>query len=330
MLTLRKSNIWHKIEKDWESIYNQMKGASPFQSPEVMKICYINFWPYYFVRKEIPEFIIVYDDDQPVFGLALTRKILSKEATLWGKDTGYNSCSPIWMSVNYIRPCMQLVLKEYDIIIMQKVHPENPILSEVNALNLKDYDAVKIDISIPYEDYYNSLTKSSRQNLRTAYNRMKTDNQDLEFRVLHSDEYKQNLSTIINLSESRHAERYGHKKTFLGKIFRMYLNYATLIYKNSSKYSLSFMIMINGEIAGVMSGLISSNSYIVPRLAINNRFKRYSPGIIMLNETIKWLQDNCNIKYLDLSFGLEPYKFNMGGTKYSCKNFAISMKKNDI
>lgn len=328
MLSLRKTILWNNISNDWTTIYNLMHGGSPFQSPEIMKICWINFWPYYIARKELPHFIIVYDNENPVFGIALTKKINSNEATIWGKETGYNICSPIWTDIKYIKPSFDLIIKSYGSIRMQKIHPSNPLINELNISNFVNYEAVSIDISKSYDIYFSNLTKSSRQNLRTAYNRTKTDEMQIKLCVLDSNGYNKNLNSIINLSESRHAQRYGHNKTFIGVLFRKYLNYATIIYKKTNKYSLSFMLKINDEIAGVMSGLISQDIYIVPRLAINDKFKRYSPGIILLNETIKWLQNNRSIINLDLSFGLEPYKFSMGGTKYNCYNFTI--KEHDL
>lgn len=67
----------------------------------------------------------------------------------------------------------------------------------------------------------------------------------------------------------------------------------------------------------------AKNCLIVPRLAINDHFRRYSPGMILLNEAIKHSYDHTNIKEIDLSRGVDKYKLNMGGVIYSNYNFYL-------
>lgn len=54
----------------------------------------------------------------------------------------------------------------------------------------------------------------------------------------------------------------------------------------------------------------------VPRLAINPKFSRYSPGIILINETMKLCESEFGYTEFDLSKGIEQYKIAMGGEKY--------------
>ena len=78
-------------------------------------------------------------------------------------------------------------------------------------------------------------------------------------------------------------------------------------------------------IAAFLSGLIDKNSksVIIPRLSINDDFLKYSPGIVLINETAKKLAENKNIDNLDLSKGDEQYKFSMGGEVYYTMNFDV-------
>ena len=63
-----------------------------------------------------------------------------------------------------------------------------------------------------------------------------------------------------------------------------------------------------------MAGLYSETqkAYYVPRLCINDQYAKYSPGIILINETVKSLLSNQTHR-LDLMLGDEPYKTAMGG-----------------
>ena len=81
---------------------------------------------------------------------------------------------------------------------------------------------------------------------------------------------------------------------------------------------------ISKIIAAFWGGLInkSGDYIIVPRLAINDKYGWYSPGIVLINETMKTLE-NTKIKYFDLSMGTENYKLVMGGNIYETYNFVI-------
>ena len=69
--------------------------------------------------------------------------------------------------------------------------------------------------------------------------------------------------------------------------------------------------------------MIKTKSVIIPRLSINDDFLKYSPGIVLINETAKKLAENKNIDNLDLSKGDEKYKLSMGGEVYYTMDFGI-------
>ena len=54
----------------------------------------------------------------------------------------------------------------------------------------------------------------------------------------------------------------------------------------------------------------------IPRLAIDSEYSFYSPGYLMVCETLKWLMINSDIQTLDLMRGGEKYKLDLGGQKY--------------
>ena len=69
----------------------------------------------------------------------------------------------------------------------------------------------------------------------------------------------------------------------------------------------------------------TNNRILVPRLAINGNFSRYSPGIILINETVKYIKNEMNnVNVFDLSKGAEQYKFVMGGSEYLHYDFILS------
>ena len=78
-----------------------------------------------------------------------------------------------------------------------------------------------------------------------------------------------------------------------------------------------------------MAGLVSKeqNCYYVPRLCIDPDFNKYSPGIILLVETIR-LFIGQGIGHLDLMLGDEPYKMAMGGRIHH--NYELKCKVEEL
>ena len=79
--------------------------------------------------------------------------------------------------------------------------------------------------------------------------------------------------------------------------------------------SMSVMLFIDNELAAFMSGLKSpgESDYIIPRLSINGKYSFYSPGMLLVNETVRYLIEKTSNRNLDLSLGTENYKTQMGG-----------------
>lgn len=318
---------WKLVEKDWSYIYNQTYNGSPFQSPEAMKIIYYHFWPYYIKNFSIPLIIIAYDEkNKPCIGGMFIYSLREKNISIIGNETGYNVCGLTYSDRKYIRPYLDMLIKKYREVKWFKIYPNDPLLSYADT-PLLPYNGARIIINSHYENYFCSLSKSVRQNIRTAYNRINSDNKSFEFISLDNLGYKQNIDNFLYLSKKRHLERYKKKTSFFKNYFLKYLNFATLLYKKVP-YSLSFLLKINGKPAAMMNGLLKNNHYIIPRLAIDSDFKRYSPGIILVNEAIKYLLSNYNYKSLnfDLSFGIEKYKFDMGAELYECYSFKTTHK----
>ena len=73
-----------------------------------------------------------------------------------------------------------------------------------------------------------------------------------------------------------------------------------------------FVFEINGVPAAFAFFYVTDDGYIVvPKLAIDMRFRTHAPGILMLKEIMKWCYAN-GIKDFDLCRGEEPYKQQMG------------------
>lgn len=286
-----------------------------------MKIVIENYWPYYFTKVSYPLIVLVYDaKGNPCFGVVLLKYLLNKSYEVVGNVTGYNIAGPVFSDPRLIKPALEIISQKIQSPIHWfKIYPDNPLIKFAKN-NPLPYKAARIIISQPYNDYFKDLSKSVRQNIRTAYNRLNTDNLSYKMITLDNVGYNCHLDEIQSLSSKRHFERYGSKTSLPKKLFMKYLSFATIIYKKSPN-SLSFLLYIDNKPAAMMNGLIKGNHYIIPRLAIDAEFKRYSPGMILVNEAIKSLLSFNESIIFDLSYGQEKYKFDFDAESYSCFSF---------
>ena len=185
---------------------------------------------------------------------------------------------------------------------------------------------VQIPIATTYNDYLASLSRQVKQNLRTSFNRLKTDNRTYEVQTYVNQPVPTNmLAQLFKIYWKRLSDKaidIGANK-YLPVFLRMRLHPTTVALKrlNNVYYSI---IYIDNMIAGFSAGLISRQGKIIlPYFNINSTFARYSPGGILITETIKYLSENYNYKYFDLSRGTEKYKYTYGGIEHYNFNYEI-------
>lgn len=210
-----------------------------------------------------------------------------------------------------------------------------PFLKEIFCLSdfeIKKETCVAIHIPNTYEHWLSTLSKNARQNLRTSYNRLKTDNREVKTEIF----YRQLIPAktyrkILLLYCQRLAE-----KNKLKPVFALSLLLFTIKAINPASRSLKYsrdgfhaLTFIDGQVASCCSGYICLDSrIIIPRFSINSKLARYSPGGILINEVIKdIIGKNENSDYpiisFDLSRGAEKYKYTYGGTPYNNLTFKV-------
>ena len=168
-----------------------------------------------------------------------------------------------------------------------------------------------------FNAYFKSLSSSVRQNIRTAYNRMAKDGHTFCLDVYRPKINKLPTREVIDLYCKRHGDRYGVHTSMLKKWFLKHQSFATKIYELAPG-AITCLLRIDGKPAAFLSGLGNDKRLIVPRLSINNEFRRYSPGMVLIAEAIKYLIADTTIRVLDLSQGDEQYKYQLGAvTHYS-------------
>ena len=321
--------------------YKSYPGELPeemgvFQSVEMERCFFANSLAYAVPKRMRPCTMSVLDGNDPV--LIFPALISNSNMELAGHANGMCELSPIYFreSEKNLKCYLKFFLdasgyREYLFTRIRESTQVNCILDEGFAgydISVTSKDNVSIDFSGGYDAWFQSLSKSTRQNLRTAYNRLEKDGRDIRVEVRRGGEISHSLmNRLIDIYIKRHNERYEVKTSLLKSAYLRYLDFSTrALIKNPM--ACHIYVCISGRIAGFCSGYIDRGAFIVPRLSIDNDFSRYSPRYLLINEAIKWFcsSGGC-VHMIDLSEGAEKYKLDLGGTIYKKLNYTIRRSK---
>ena len=183
-----------------------------------------------------------------------------------------------------------------------------------------------------YNLWLKTLSKHVRQNVRTAYNRLLREGHTMDY-TFFSDEFGEHMPHIcsprrggrimrqcFSIFMKRHAEKYN--------IFGVRHKLAQFVKWATYPQGNAFLAVIHVDRRPVafMAGHKSHVSEIwATRLAIDSTFSFYSPGMILINETIKWLLEKTPIRSLNLGRGTEKYKKDMGGVECIATDYLLRL-----
>lgn len=190
---------------------------------------------------------------------------------------------------------------------------------------------VRLRIPGTEEEYMKTLSKGSRQNIRTAYNRMARDGVKYSVRF---DDHNYDVDRCLFIRGQRSQKKRQDKGYSMIQEMKLKLVYSSLLYKlheyipikqDKNSHVISFY---EGDIirAFFNYGIDETHKTIVLMVAgTDMEFSRYSPGIILMFEFIKILIADGKIKYLDFTRGTERYKYDLGGVEHYIRriNFSI-------
>lgn len=313
------------LRNSWTDLYNSNAFLNPLQS--------FDFFETYYKNTRIPiksfkqklEIYEVVDNQKTQLILPLIKKTNTYQSvdTLDYYDIVYNHNIEDKTLLRYLNAIKKYINKP---IIFNHISESSKLYNLLKAQNIKILDSVecaKINISNSYDEYYNSLSKSTRQNIRTAYNRLNKDlnNPKMELQITTGQINVKLINKLKVLYLKRKATK---NKGFISKVKCILKRFYEPVSKTCGSLEDGFtsILFINNQIASFMQGLKSKDTtIIIPRLVLNDKFARYSTGILLINETIKRLINENISNCLDLAIGNENYKFVMGGVSHINYNF---------
>lgn len=323
MIEVQKIESFYEIEDAWKQLHRKNKELSYYQSFEYMQTVWNNIIPYLVILKVRPVFYVFSKNNRVILILPLFKKILKRQYVLFGMKAGVGYLDAIYgntITDDEFKECFMTLGKT---IPGSKIRfdyvRENTSLGKwliKTGCALREEGCTEIPLPDNYEEYYASLSKHTRQNIRTAYNRLRTDERKIEYKEYKYNEMSDELYyTLQRMYIERQSIKY--KKGHLYKYYVRYVDVGTKIQRSDNIDERAFVVYINGEVAAYCDAIYDDDTVMVPRLAIAEDFDRYSPGVILMNESIKVLIEE-RIKRLDLTHGTESYKVSLGGVVKNC------------
>lgn len=326
-------SAWKKVEK------NSGSELSAYQTYEVNSVVRKRLCVYALKEKYSARYLELQEDGKTLMILPICRYKGTNNYCSLGNFNGFQVYDFVYvqeMTLEKMRHCLNFVLEKLQASKLSLYNvPEHSLLYQCvtqgeglgkgYTITCQSNDNVCIDTENDYELWHGKLSKSTRQNIRTAYNRMKTDEISLRFEYYRGEKLKRGLlDQLIALYCKRHEERYGVQTSSVKKLYLRYLDFSTVCLR-SYRDNFCTAVYMNDQLAAFMSGMVEKNetSVVIPRLSIEDSFSRYSPGVVLINETLRKLTEQTGIRCLDLSKGAEGYKLSMGGQLYHTHNIVI-------
>lgn len=275
-------------------------------------------------------FFIVFEDETPIIIAPLFKN--KHELFVVGGSVGWDYTDLFYLrdsSYEKKLDCMNYLLnylkkKGFRVLRWDFLPSDSLSFKLLEEFKNKPIAEIK-NVGIKFDDYNSylcALSKSVRQNLRTAENRIIRENKTYELlNNINQPLPKKIVKECIDLYCTRQKNKY--KKNLLSLLMIKTINFQTQMMVKQK--GIFFVLQIDGKVASFMFGYHCENSLEIPKLAIDDTFKFYSPGMVLVNKTIEYLANETQIRYLDLCRGTESYKFKMGGQEYYTYNYFIEL-----
>ena len=328
----------------------------PYSSIKMMS--YVEQYKFRLLFCSTVQYIVAYENDIPIIILPV-RIYDAGIAAIVGTVENFD-CSSIYLKNDYFDQslfnCMLQKLREKGVNRLIAKHVKENIFSQIKDFccsqklewTESNRDGVKINLRFEcYDLWLASLSKHTRQNIRTAYNRINKEGFDYEFNYYESDfDSSDNLfvdktrkKEYLDLYIVRQKSKYTTNRTILSKLkkeirmigatnykkanavtkrmwYRRNFHYASNVEKNGNPFWAE--LKIKGSLVAFMCGYVDEGAGVlhVPRLAINDSFAMFSPGVCLINSLVRYMYENTIYRVLDLGTGDEPYKLSLGGERY--------------
>lgn len=183
--------------------------------------------------------------------------------------------------------------------------------------------SVKVNVTHSREQYTQSLSKSTRQNLRTALNRMKKDNIQYKYEVVNGRLEDELVEELLECHRQRVISKNRERNSLINMLKNIYrislldnMEKNNNIIRNAMKQfdnSITVVVKLDGKLVGYLYGFKDEK---IIRIVHNCYYEQYGFYSPVFRGTYDFVVDCCDneiISYVDFTRGDEPYKYKLNG-----------------
>lgn len=179
---------------------------------------------------------------------------------------------------------------------------------------------VPLDAFPTYDDYIASLGKNIYKNIRKAYNHLTTDGRQITLTVYDHD-HQPSWRMLVKIWTLYYRRKLAWRnrqpsawRNMVARLRARWQSWAGLHTKSMKQLHESrlYVLTIDGAVAAFMHVYLHEGHALMPKLAIDIGYSRYSPGILLVIETIRLLSAQGAVDF-DMCRGDERYKKEVGG-----------------
>lgn len=204
----------------------------------------------------------------------------------------------------------------------------NHITNSYNVIQDKKEPCVNLQLPSTIDEYHKLLSKHSKQNLRTANNRLIKDGLSIVFDM---DNNIIDKDTCLAIRESKLSVQYNriprikiYKYRFINRLLYHFPRFAPMKTYIGSKIMTA---SINGKVCAFFNYAYDEphKRIVIISAGTDLTYARYSPGMLLMYNFIKQIIELQIYKEIDFTRGDESYKFALGGKKSINHNFSFSI-----
>lgn len=334
-------NEIYKIKKDWLSLYSENLQLSVFQSYSWYENMMMRYRSNLYNRLKFKCFFLTLYVNNKLIMISPIMIIKQKNTRLTAiaDVDGFSDYLDFIYTKNiedeHFNYMIKYIFEKYHIgkIVFKRIKEDSKLkaflIKHVSPDAISSEACVKVIYKGDLHEHISKLSKSIRQNIRTAYNRMEKNRFVLEPILITGKIDKKTTDSIFNIYKKRYKIK-NREATSYQLVKNLYKNLVDLFH-NTIKYSMRsntdnilFYIRSCDEVVAYFYGLQrNENEVQVVQVAINMKYSNYSPGIVLFNEYFKQVSNSNDSIILDLTRGDEAYKMNIGGTRHYIYNFEV-------
>lgn len=326
-----------ELKDIWINLYNSNQKLSSFQSyewNEILEESYLSRKNRLLNGYQTKYYVF---DDKIILPLAVDKR--HKEVTIMGQHDASDYLSFIFDKIELadLKYCLDFLQKNYPKykITFDRINEKNPmqlLIDQIGYCTKQQKVCVAVDIPESDASFYDGLSRNAKQNYHKAINRISKNNLSKRIEISTKALTRAEALELYGIYRQRREDKldfHGYKEKVhkIKKILKRVLDIED--YDSYTNYAIRHdvflsRIYIDGKVAAFCEGLTYSEGTIyIGRLGTNREFYAYSPGQILIIETIESLRKTA--KCFDLTRGEEDYKARMGGKHHY--NYCYTFEK---